>query len=794
MRILSWSVIAVFISTLFWSQLLIDTTITYCVLLSCFLLILPRLRFLAVIPISAVYFTLYAHLTLTGSLPISVFASNLPFVNKVSLQYFVDGQDHDVIVQVNSLINQKNKGYFTAKLIELDDNQLNYSPLLEMRWYKPTLMVQSGELHRFKVRFKPVYGRANPGGFDRQKWRFSEHIAYQATIKKHLNIVSDKLSLRAAFYKKVQKLTSDLDNQGAILALSFADKTLMSLAQKEHLKKLAISHLFAISGLHIGLLFSFVYFLMHLFVRYCFPKSYLGWFSWRFVNLAALMGAFFYAYLAGFSLPTQRAIFMLLFAVLVLSMKRRCALADLLSLTLFVILIWDPLAVLSVSLWLSFSAVVIILIILWRFPSIRLHSQEKESASWFLTIKGYLKFLFFIQLFLTLLMMPLQLLNFSAFNWLSVLINFIAVPLFSLLIIPLVLLASLFSLLVPSFALFLLSCADKLITVFFTLFANRETAYYIYSLNYGQFISLLVGLIVVFFVAYFHINNNRRVSVFFVVIALFLIGTSIKQKEIKESQSWFVEAIDVGQGLAVLVRSQGQTLLYDSGARYPSGYTMAAIEIVPYLQSLGISQLDYFVVSHSDIDHAGGFDVIIENFKPKQVILGEELKYSKQKKSNSRLCRAGQKWTLGALSISVLSPFLQGKNDNNNSCVLQIRDPYNSLLLTGDIEKKQERIIVKKYGHKLASDLLFAPHHGSKHSSSISFIKMVAPQWVIFSAGFMNRWNFPAEEVKLRYKNQSVKMENSGLNGFIRFKMEKGQINMQTYREDLAPYWYHHIL
>ena len=792
MRILLWLAITVFISALFWPQLLNDKGIVYCVLLGSVLSILARLRYLAVIPIVVVYFTLYAHLTLTGSLPISASNISLPFVNATSLQAVVDGEKHKVIVQVNSLINQKNKGYFKAKLIELDGHHLNYSPQLEMRWYKPTLDVQEGEKHRFIVRFKPVYGRANPGGFDRQKWRFSEHIAYQASIKEHLSEVSSGISFRAYFYQKVQALSASLKNQGIILALSFADKTLINLDKKEKIQKLAISHLFAISGLHIGLLFSFVYLLLHLLVNRLFPKSYLGWCSWRFVNMMALLAAFFYAYLAGFSLPTQRAFLMLLFAVLVLSMKRKCALFDLLSLTLFVILLWDPLAVLSVSLWLSFSAIAIILTILWRFPSITQHQKSEEAESRFSVIKRYLKFLFFIQLSLTLLMLPMQLLNFSAFSGLSALINFIAVPLFSLLIIPLILLGCFFSLIAPSLALLCLSGADSMISLFFTVFAGGEGAYHIYSVAQCQFIILLISLSLVLFILYFQAGNNRKTSLLFAVMVFVLAGISFFQRENKAADTWFVEGLDVGQGLSVLVRSQGQTLLYDSGPRYPSGFNTATTEVVPYLKALGVTRLDYLVISHSDIDHAGGFDVIMANFAPKQIILGESLAHNKSDTVNSQLCQTGQKWSLGALSVVAFSPFTVGKNNNNNSCVLRISDGERSLLLTGDIEKKQEAMLIKKQGNMLASELLFAPHHGSKHSSSEPFIKVVSPQWVIFSAGFMNHWGFPADEVKLRYKNQSVNMVNSGLSGFIRFKIAKGQIKMQTYREDLASYWYHH--
>lgn len=791
MRIVLWLTITVFLSSLLWPQLLNDSGIVYCLIIFVILLTLPSLRILAVIPLAAIYFTFYAHLTLTGSLPIPLLNTALPFSNAHSLQAATDGQDHSIIVQINSLISIKNRGYFTAKLIELDGHRLNYSPKLEMRWYNPTFDVQAGQQHAFKVRFKPVYGRANPAAFDRQKWRFSDHVAYQVTIKTHLSQISDTLSFRARFYQKINRLSASLNNQGVILALSFADKTLITDDKKAQIKELAIAHLFAISGLHIGLLFSFIYLLLHLLVSHFFAQRYLGWGAWRFVNFSALAGAFFYAYLAGFSLPTQRAFLMLLLAVVVLSMKRKCALFDLLSLALVVILLWDPLAVLSLSLWLSFSAVSIILIILWRFPRLT-RAQNNKGTKRFASFKRYLQFLFFIQLSLTLLMLPIQLLSFSGFSGLSPFINFIAVPLFSLLIIPLILLGCLFALFAEPIAFMLLFSADYLITLFFVLVDGGEAAYQIYSADQSKRIIMLISLSMVLFIIHFQVSSNRKISAVFSAILLSVTALSSWVSVDHDEDRWFVEVLDVGQGLAVLVRSQGQTLLYDTGPRYPSGFSTAASDIVPYLNSLAIKQLDYLVVSHSDSDHAGGVEIINKEFSPKQIIVGEPLIADKINNLKTLLCRAGDRWILGQLSVTVLSPFSLTNNNNNNSCVLHISDATHSLLLTGDIDKKQESVLLEKSSLLLQSDLLLAPHHGSKHSSSEAFINAVSPQWVIFTAGFMNHWGFPAPEVQIRYKKRGIKMVNSGLQGFIRFNINKEQIKMQTYREDLASYWYHH--
>ncbi|WP_354624912.1 DNA internalization-related competence protein ComEC/Rec2 [Psychromonas sp. MME2] len=607
-----------------------------------------------------------------------------------------------------------------------------------------------------------------------------------------MGYVSQIPSLRGRFYEKVQSIIATLPQQGVILALSFADKSLISFEQKTLFKKLGITHLLAISGLHIGLFFSFFYLLLSYFCKRLLAENYLGWQLYYIVNYGALCGVCFYAYLAGFSLPTQRALLMLAIAVFLLSLKRRYFLTYLLMLVLFLILLWDPLSILSLSLWLSFAAITIILLIIWRFSSVfKIDNIDKKRTLW-QTSRGYIKALILIQLGLTLLMLPLQLLSFSAFNLFAPVVNFIAVPLFSLLIIPLVLFACLLTIFAEPLASGLFTLADYLIGHFLHYIAIFSEGYEDYSFTAVKLIMMAICLLVVILIIHYQRCATPVVTYLFSVLLVFFVGISLYQEE-QQQEKWFVEVLDVGQGLSVLIRSQGQYMLYDTGPSYPSGFVTAKSEILPYLNSLGITTLDYLFVSHSDNDHAGGLATINHHFAIKQIIMGEPLP-GLDKEVVTRQCKAGQRWLMGRLTITALSPNVLTRNNNNNSCVLRVSDGLHSLLLTGDIEKKQELLLVKNAEHRLASDILFAPHHGSRYSSSATFIRSASPQWVVFTSGFMNRWGFPDEQVKLRYKNQSVKMVNSGLSGFVRFTIDKEQIKIQTYREDLASYWYHHSL
>ncbi|WP_238596688.1 DNA internalization-related competence protein ComEC/Rec2 [Psychromonas sp. psych-6C06] len=785
MRIVMWLSIFVFISTLFWPHLLNVHEALISVLLSLLLLLIPRLRIFAVIPISALYFTLYTTLTLTGE---PFFSSQLerPIQNSNRVASLVDGQDHSIVVEIVSLISEANRGYYKAKLVEIDTDHLNYKPLLEMRWYRPTIDVQAGQKHRFLVKLKPVYGRANPGGFDRQKWSYSEHVGYQANIKKHLEVVDTKVTFRAGFYQQVQSLTSQFTHQGLLLALSFADKSLIPFKEKKLIRDLGISHLFAISGLHIGLFFSALYLAVQFIVNRYLPAPLMGWFSCRLINFCALLGAWYYAYLAGFSLPTQRAFLMLMVAVIILSLKRKCAKQDILLLVLFLVLVWDPLAVLSLSLWLSFGAVVIIMGLFWAFPTLSIYKKAQQKTGRFNRLIHYFKVLLLLQIGLSVLMLPLQLTGFSALSLPAIFVNLLAVPLFSLVIIPLVLLATLSTIGYPPLALLLFTIADKLLSYFFTFTHLLSDSYQWFSMQERQALLLLLGGLMLMVWLYFHGRIQQKLGYLFCFILLGLVAFSKSSRE----EAWFVDVIDVGQGLSVLIRSDQQTLLYDTGARYPSGFNMVDSEISPFLIELGVSKLDHLVISHSDIDHAGGAELIEQKVDIGKRWAGEPLATS----SNYSLCQRGQKWSLGKLQVEVLSPTNLTKNNNNNSCVLSVSDGNTAILLTGDIEKRQEKRLLEELPERLNSDILLAPHHGSRHSSSDAFIAMVNPQWVVFSAGFMNHWGFPAPEVIKRYQNQAVKMVNSGLSGLIRFQITPQAIKMQTFREDLAPYWYHRSL
>jgi len=822
MRITIWLSIAVFVSTLIWPHLLHYDALLWCTLSIVVFLYWPRWRILIALPLTVLYFSGYANMTLLGfSNEImaghsqtngkSILSAKAVSSDTYPLHFFantINEHDNNITVQVKSLINTKNSGYFIAKIISINQIYCQSCPLVEMHWFKPTFQVQAGQVHEFYANVKALQGKENPGSFDRQKWRYSDHIAYIATIKKHIRMRDAQPSLRAELYEKVLNATQGFEQQGAILALLFANKTLIPAAEKQTIQALGIAHLFAISGLHIGLVFTFTFVCCFWIMKRIVPVASLGWSTWHIANVIALGACLGYGYISGFSLPTQRSLIMLMLSVLVLSQHRKVGKVDLLGLCLWLVLLVDPLAVLSSSLWLSFIAISTILTVVWAFSHAGSHDTEKMPSwqRWGRKRWEVIKWLLLVQFLLTFCMLPIQLTQFSALSGTAFVVNLIAIPLFSLLIIPITLVGGVVLFVFEPIGVLLLHTADLILSTFLLGFTYLSTQYWQFS--HAQ-ITFILSVIVFVCMGLFlwslkkHFTFNGYYSLALMSLPLLFIGIRQWQVQWQRRHSWQVEVFDIGQGLSVLVRSNGQTLMYDTGPSYPPYYVAARSEILPYLQQQGITQLNALFVNHSNKTHSEGANTLIEALPILHLYSGEADEMNKKLTSHPqfqqryRQCLAGQSFQLGGLSVDVLSPKQTGQRHNENACVVKISDGARSVLLTGDISKDVEHKLLytadQKATHSmLQADIIIAPHYGSKTSSSDAFITEVAPDWVVFSVGYKNRWHVPAAEVMSRYEKHGTQQLITANTGFIRFNVQNQHIEVKTYREDLAAYWYHH--
>ena len=253
-----------------------------------------------------------------------------------------------------------------------------------------------------------------------------------------------------------------------------------------------------------------------------------------------------------------------------------------------------------------------------------------------------------------------------------------------------------------------------------------------------------------------------------------------------------VHIIDVGQGLSVIVQTAGHTLLFDSGANLSPDFNIGSAVVVPALRALGITRLDTVVISHGDNDHAGGLSGIRGQMAIDEIIANAT---DVDPDVEATLCDTVSDWNWDGVEFRFLQTGLDFPDENNNSCVLQLRFSGVAILLPGDIEREAELQLVLRYGDELASTVLLAPHHGSISSSSYGLLKRVRPDYVIFSAGYHNSFGHPHETVVARYGEFSTEMLTTSRTGMISFDFGVGalsapvNVKAQIYREQNIRYW-----
>lgn len=264
------------------------------------------------------------------------------------------------------------------------------------------------------------------------------------------------------------------------------------------------------------------------------------------------------------------------------------------------------------------------------------------------------------------------------------------------------------------------------------------------------------------------------------ILSVFLRVTASKTAQ------WTLHLLDVGQGLAAVVEKDNRALVYDTGAAFGEDFSYSERVIIPFLNTRGLADIDYIVISHGDNDHAGGAQVLAKAYPQANWITDVD-------HLNGQPCLPQQiEWQ--QLTLRFISPQTQS-GGNNASCVLRIDDGQQSLLLSGDIEKETESVLIERAqaGVTLKSQVLIAPHHGSRTSSTQAFIDSVAPKLVLFPAGLNNRYGFPKDDVVERYQARRIRHLTTGMEGQISVTFEHGTLEVKNYRRDFAPFWYNRL-
>jgi competence protein ComEC len=266
-----------------------------------------------------------------------------------------------------------------------------------------------------------------------------------------------------------------------------------------------------------------------------------------------------------------------------------------------------------------------------------------------------------------------------------------------------------------------------------------------------------------------------------------LFGLAMHSPKPPEQDCAQISILDVGQGLAAVIRSHREIVLYDTGPAYRGGGSAMQSIVLPYLQSRGVRRVDHLIVSHGDLDHAGGVEALMAELPIGQVLSGAELS-----SVASQPCRTGINWHDSGVQFSILHPTGESElSGNDGSCVLLVEVGAFRTLLTGDIETAAEQLLLQS-GTLPKVHVVTMPHHGSQTSSTSAFIRALSASYAIATAGYGNRWGFPKEQVVARWQSADVTVINTATAGAVELEVcaDSGFTSITGYRVVKRRIWH----
>lgn len=636
---------------------------------------------------------------------------------------------------------------------------------LRLSWYDHGDDLLPGDCLTGAFKLDTPHGSANPGTFDYEGWLWRERIDASGYIRQAEpcdtppRLTVDRL--RALAMRRIEPFLRDSPMQGIVAALTLGIRDAISDEQWSVLRATGTSHLVAISGLHIGLVAGWLFALARWLALRFAPRSPVPWLA----GGVGLAGALFYALLAGFALPTQRALVMVAAGLFALVAMRHIAVSRILALAAIVVVLWAPVSVITPGFWLSFGAVA------WLIYLGRVATRRR--------VLGFIV----LQLGLVAGLAPLSAWFFGQASLIAPLVNAVLIPA-AVVFVPILLLATIAALLLPAVggpALAAIAAALNWAWPGLATLANWPWA----SIHPGVhgMMALVLALVGVALVAMPRGLPGRWLAPIFLLPAI--IGLRPPAHEIAPG-GLRLTVLDVGQGLAVVVRTRRHTLVYDAGPAYRTGFDAGDAFVVPYLRHVGRTTVDELMISHSDNDHMGGAEAITEQLDVRR----------RSGADSDHPCRAGQHWQWDGVGFTMLYPsdrdMEPGMRNNARSCVLRIDAPGGRVLLPGDIEEASELALVARDAQALAATVLVVAHHGSASSSSAPFVSAVAPDIALVSAGWHNRWGFPDEQVVARLKAAGAAVVNTAESGAIELTIRPtpGAPEVSRWRQAAPRVWH----
>ncbi len=634
-------------------------------------------------------------------------------------------------------------------------------PRVALTWYAQRGSVAAptfaaAERWRLTVRLKRPRGLANPHGFDFEPWALERGLratgyvrAAPAPVRLAARVDGWPWTLhrwRGGIRDAMAARLGDARLGGVLVALAIGDQDAIAQQDWRVFWRTGVGHLMSISGLHITMLSALAMALAQ-FAWVRVPGAALRLPAKKAGVMIAAFTALAYALLTGFAIPAQRTVLMLATLAACVLADRHESASRVLALAAVVVLAADPWAVLAVGFWLSFGAVgaIFYVLALRTGAAGRLHGAARE------------------QLAVTVLMFPMLVALFQEASLVAPIANALAIPVVSLLVVPLTLAGAFLG------AGVLLDAAHQLLAwlmVALELLAAWPGAVLESHAPAPWTVAAAVA-------GCAWLLAPRGLPLRWMGAAWIAPMFALQPSQPAPGEAW-VDVLDVGHGLAVVVRTASHALVYDAGPGWSAESDSGSRIVVPFLRGEGIRRLDALVVSHGDGDHYGGAAAVADARRPAWLLSSLASDDALQRAFATALrCEAGQRWTWDGVRFEVLHPGAAAyarertRKANDLGCVLRIASRGASLLLAADVESRGEAEMLARGAAALRSEVLLVPHHGSRTSSTPAFLDAVAPRVALLSVGHRDRFGHPHREVMERYAQRSIEVHRTDRRGAL---------------------------
>ncbi|KRG63947.1 transporter [Stenotrophomonas humi] len=687
-----------------------------------------------------------------------VLAAQLPFA--------WEGREFSVTGTVANL--PEHEARRTRFQLRVDDGDAN----AHLQWYDdfgassvgPRMQLHAGQRWQMRVRLRVPRGLSNPGGFDAERHALAQRISATGLVRAPgtARLLTPPSGVAAWRQHMASRIAAQVPSASSryVQALALGDTRGLTDEDWQLLRATGLTHLIAISGFHVGMVAVCGAWLIGGIWRLL-PWLGLRWPRPQAAAAGAFIAALVYAAVAGFALPTVRTVLMVAVIVLARLWRRPVDVLGSLGLAALAVLLADPLSVLSAGFWLSFAGVA------WLAWCLQ------ERTHW---LRGFLS----AQRVATLGLLPLSAMLFGQASLIGPLANLVAIPWWSLVVVPLAVLGTALEAVWSESGAWVWRASAGCFDLSWPLFEFlADSRFSLWWLPEPAWFALPLALLGALWMLLPNGVPGRPLAV------LLWLPLLMPWRELPDAGEFELVMMDVGQGLAVLVRTQHHSLLYDAGPAVRDGFDAGERVVVPALRALGVKQLDRLVLSHGDSDHAGGVSAVQAALPVAGLHAPPGLAWP-----GGTDCVAGQSWEWEGVRFEFLHPvagfpYLR----NESSCVLKVGSRHGSVLLPGDVGAVIERGLVTRVRSELKAEVVVLPHHGSGNSSSAGFVAATGARLALVSAGHGNRFAHPRPEVVARWRRADAEVLGTAGSGAVRVWLRRGGLQLRERRIARSRWW-----